>query len=62
MKLKPCPHCGSKARFTQYLDPDDYKFYIAVVCTNPDCKAQSRYDTVRAKTARAWNKRVGESE
>jgi hypothetical protein len=21
----------------QYLDPKDYKFYIAAVCTNPDC-------------------------
>lgn len=61
MKLKPCPHCGNKARFTYYYD-EDFKAHIAVVCTNPDCKAQSRYDTVRAKIVRAWNKRVGESE
>ena len=61
-KLKPCPHCGSKARFTQYLDAKDFRFRIAVVCTNNKCLASSGYSTCRAEVVRAWNKRVGESE
>lgn len=60
MKLKQCPFCNSKARFTQYLDIESGKFQIAIVCTNKDCQARSGYSTNRAEIVRAWNRRVNE--
>ena len=61
-KLKPCPFCGSEAKFSPSLDD---KTHGLIECTNKNCYARVDWYDVASRTTldfekaiEAWNRRV----
>ena len=63
MNIKPCPFCGSEARFWQRVSnyPADTDQAWDIVCTNDVCYLAEGADYYLSKTAvsKLWNSRSG---
>ena len=56
-ELKPCPFCGSEARFTCWINP--YKDRYGVTCISDDCGVSIFAGLTKEEAAKRWNRRVG---
>lgn len=54
-KLKPCPFCGGKPRFTWLYEPD----WVCVTCSK--CKSSTTWKSKCSIAEDDWNRRVGVS-
>jgi Lar family restriction alleviation protein len=62
-KLKPCPHCGGKAKLSVCRHGSKAFDYCEVICGK--CNASVRYDidveySAKDKSIETWNRRAEE--